>query len=240
MAQSDNVAQRMKAHLRPMDALVAGGELKAGPRCSRGFLREAKLAGQRPDVASAGAGLGTDMLSSKEVRGGSRTSARGAKFIRLSGEEMATARHGRGLRRRVTAKPRACLAWQLRRMRPAPRLNWRKHRPRRSLPSTRPQSPNAYGHKVMHEMARGDADATMAAPTLSLDVAERNGLRITRVGSHGTIWAWARRAAGADELAQFRGPRRDIIGQRRSDPCADVSRSARGTRSRTDVRGRGA
>ena len=94
-------------------------------------------------------------------------------------------------------------------MRPAPQLNSKKHRPRRSLPNTRPRSRMPMRIKRRTTMVRGDAEATMRAANVLLDVSEENGLRITRAVARMCLsWAQAR-LGGADELARFRGSRRD-------------------------------
>ena len=77
-------------------------------------------------------------------------------------------------------------------------------------------------------------------PTSVLDVAERNGLRYYESVARMCL-DWARARYGdADGLAQFRGHGETFISQGGRLLRAVVSRSARRTRSRADVRGRGA
>jgi class 3 adenylate cyclase/tetratricopeptide (TPR) repeat protein len=61
-AQSDNVAERMKAHYARWIALYTGGELESAHEVAEGFLREAKLAGDAPAAAFAGRVLGQTCL----------------------------------------------------------------------------------------------------------------------------------------------------------------------------------
>src|SRR5277367_6087913 len=57
----------------------------------------------------------------------------------------------------------------------------------------------------MHEMARGDAEATLRAANVVLDIAEKSGLRLYESAAHMFLsWAQARLGA-ADGLARFRG-----------------------------------
>src|SRR5271156_5604048 len=62
LTQSDNVAERVKAHFARWVALFTGGELKSAHGAAEGFLREAKLAGDAPAVASAERALGLNCL----------------------------------------------------------------------------------------------------------------------------------------------------------------------------------
>ena len=89
-------------------------------------------------------------------------------------------------------------------------------------------------------MVRGDAEATLRAANVLLDVSERNGLRLYESVARMCL-AWARARLGdADGAGAIPGPWRDIHQSGRSALGAVVSRSARGTRSRADVAGRGA
>ena len=102
-----------------------------------------------------------------------------------------------------------------------------------------PTIANNFLFKAMHEMARGDAEATLAGANVVLDVAEKTACGFTRArltcSCLGRRPDSRRRRSGAIPRS-----RRDSRQSGRSALRAVVPRPARGTRSRADVRGSGA
>jgi len=76
-----------------------------------------------------------------------------------------------------------------------------------------PTIANIHSHTASHEMVRGDAEATLRAANVLLNVAERNGLRFYESAAR-TFLNWARLRLGAtDGLAQLRGHCETFISQ---------------------------
>jgi class 3 adenylate cyclase len=76
-AQSGNVAERMKAHY----AQWIGRRTRIGPRGGRRLPPRGEIGGRRPRRRVRRAGFGADLPLSRTVRGGARTSARGATCL---------------------------------------------------------------------------------------------------------------------------------------------------------------
>ena len=61
-----------------------------------------------------------------------------------------------------------------------------------------PTIANNFLFKVLHEMLRGDAEATLAGANVVLDVAEKSGLRLYESAAHMLLsWAQARLGSSA-------------------------------------------
>jgi tetratricopeptide (TPR) repeat protein len=202
-AQSGNVAERMKAHYAQWIALYTGGELESAHEAAEGFLREAKLAGDAPAVAYAGRVLGQTCLFQGRFAE-AREHLREALRVYSPGWD-ASVRRQLGSDAGIGAKAfLAMVAWHVGDA--AGAAGQLEAALTEALASEHvPTIANNFLFKAMHEMARGDAEATLAGANVVLDVAEKSGLRLYESAAHMLLsWAQARLGA-ADGLARFRG-----------------------------------
>ena len=202
-AQSGNVAERMKAHYAQWIALYTGGELKSAHEAAEGFLREAKLAGDAPAVAYAGRVLGQTCLFQGRFAE-AREHLREALRVYSPGWD-ASVRRQLGSDAGISAKAfLAMVAWHVGDA--AGAAGQFEAALTEALASEHvPTIANNFLFKAMHEMARGDAEATLAGANVVLDVAEKSGLRLYESAAH-MLLSWAKaRLGAADGLARFRG-----------------------------------
>jgi class 3 adenylate cyclase/tetratricopeptide (TPR) repeat protein len=233
-AQSGNVAERMKAHYAQWIALYTGGELESAHEAAEGFLREAKLAGDAPSVAYAARVLGQTCLFQGRFAE-AREHLSEALRVYSPGWD-ASVRRQLGSDAGIGAK--AFLAMVVWHVGDAAGAAGRLEAAlTEALASEHvPTIANNFLFKAMHDMARGDAEATLAGANVVLDVAEKSGLRLYESAAH-MLLSWAKaRLGAADGLARFRGYGETAVNRGRSALRPVVSRSARGTRSRADIR----
>ena len=237
-ALSDNVAERMKARSAQWVALHVGGELEAAHEAAESFLREAKSANDAPAAASAARALGLTCLFRGQFAEARKHLDEALHLYRPSWE--ASARRLYGTDPGISAKAYlAMVAWQIGDAAGAAAL-FEEASTEAVAFEHAPTTANTFWHRVIQDMVRGDAAATQRTANLVLDVSEKNAMRFYGAGARMCLsWAEARtrRLRGASAIPKSR-PDTHRSGQ--SDPGAVVSWPARGTRSRTDVRGRGA
>ena len=228
-AQSGNVAERMKAHYAQWIALYTGGELEIGPRGGRRLPPRGEIAGDAPAVAYAGRVLGQTCLFQGRFAE-AREHLREALRVYSPGWD-ASVRRQLGSDAGIGAKAfLAMVAWHIGDA--AGAAGQFEAALTEALASQHvPTIANNFMFKAMHEMARGDAEATLAGASVVLDVAEKSGLRLYESAAHMLLsWAKARtrrrRRAGAIPRS-----RRDRRQSGRSALRAVVPRPARGTRS---------
>ena len=237
-AQSGNVAERMKAHYARWIALYTGGELESAHEAAEGFLREAKLAGDAPAVAYAGRALGQTCLFQGRFAE-AREHLREALRVYSPGWD-ASVRRQLGSDAGIGAKAYlAMVAWHVGDA--AGAAGQFEAALTEALASEHvPTIANNFLFKAMHEMARGDAEATLAGANVVLDVAEKSGLRLYESAAH-MLLSWATgRLGAADGLARFRGHGETAVNRDAPLFAPLLPRPARGTRSRADVCGSGA
>ena len=209
-AQSDNLAERMKAHYARWSVLLTSGELESAHEAAEGFLREAKLAGDAPPRCLRRAGFRADLLLSRPVRRSSRRRLRETLRVYSPGWEAATRRPHRS---DATIKTYlAVVDWQFGDVMGA-KVQFDEALRHAFASEHAPTIAYVSGYQGLHEIARGDAEAVLAAGNVALDVAEKNGLRFYE-GFARICLSWARAQLGAaDGLAQFRGHGETYISQ---------------------------
>ena len=210
-AQSDNVSERMKAHYARWIALYTGGELKSAHEIAEGFVREAKLAGDAPAAAYAERVLGqTCVFQGRFAEGREHLSE--ALRVYSPGWD-ASVRRQLGSDAGIGAKAfLAMVAWHVGDA--AGAAGQFEAALTEALASEHvPTIANNFLFKAMHEMARGDAEATLAGANVVLDVAEKSGLRLYESTAH-MLLSWAKaRLGAADGLARFGGQGETTINQ---------------------------
>jgi class 3 adenylate cyclase/tetratricopeptide (TPR) repeat protein len=210
-AQSDDVAERLKTHYARWVALNMGGELVSAHEAAEGFLRDAKLAGDAPAAASAGRALGQTCLFQGRFAE-ARKHLRDALRIYNSGWDVSV-RRLHGIDSGISANALiAWVAWCLGDATGA-RAHFEAASTEALATEHAPTIANAFVFKSALEMTRGDAEATLAAANVLLDVSERNSLRLFQSAAR-LYLSWARARLGAtDGLAQFRGDGETLVGQ---------------------------
>ena len=202
-AQSDNVAERMKAHYARWIALYTGGELASAHEAAEGFLREAKLAGDAPAAAYAGRVLGQTCLFQGRFAE-AREQLREALRVYSPGWD-ASVRRQLGSDAGTGAKAfLAMVAWHVGDATGAA-AQFEAALTEALASEHVPTIANNLLFKALHEMLRGDAEATLRAAHVVLDIAEKTGLRLYKSAAH-MFLSWAQvRLGDADGLARFRG-----------------------------------
>jgi tetratricopeptide (TPR) repeat protein len=202
-AQSGNVAERLKAHYARWIALYTGGELESAHEAAEGFLREAKLAGDAPAVAYAGRVLGQTCLFQGRFAE-AREHLCEALRVYSPGWD-ASVRRQLGSDAGIGAKAfLAMVAWHVGDATGAA-AQFEAALTEALASEHVPTIANNFLFKVLHEMLRGDAEATLRAANVVLEIAEKSGLRLYESAAHVFLsWAQARLGA-ADGLARFRG-----------------------------------
>src|ERR1700677_2113832 len=181
-AQSDNVAERMKAHYARWIALYTGGELETAHEAAEGFLREAKLAGDAPAVAYAGRVLGQTCLFQGRFAE-ARDHLREALRVYSPGWD-ASVRCQLGSDSGIGAKVfLAMVAWHVRDATGAA-AQFEAALTEALASEHVPTIANNFLFKVLHEMLRGDVEATLRAANVVLDIAEKSGFRLFESAAH--------------------------------------------------------
>jgi len=211
VALSDNIAERMAAYYALWVALFVGGELKAAHEAAEGFLGDAKLAGDAPAQASAARALGLTCLFQGRFADAREHGREALRVYSPSWEVSARRLHG--FDSGIAAK--ALLAW----------VAWHfgdatgaaaqfEEASTEALASEHaPTIAGTSWYRAFHEMARGDAEATLRSANVVLDVSEKNSLRqFESLARMCVDWARARNGA-ADGLARFLGHGETFISQ---------------------------
>ena len=210
-AQSDNVAERMKAHYARWVALFVGGELESAHEAAELFLREAKLAGDAPAAGSAGRALGQTCLWQGRFAEAREHLREALRVYSPCWEAYLRCQHGSDFG--ISAKAYlAMVAWHVGDAIGAT-AQFDEASTEALASEHSPTIANTYWIKAAHEMGRGDAEATLRAAKVQLEVSERSGARFYESMAR-MFLSWARaRLGAADGLAQFRGHGETIIGQ---------------------------
>jgi tetratricopeptide (TPR) repeat protein len=210
-ALSDNVAERMKAHYARWVALFVGGELESAHEAAEAFLREAKLAGDAPAAGSAGRALGQTCLWQGRFAEAREHLREALRVYSPCWEASLRRQHGSDFGISANAYL-AMVAWRVGDAIGAA-AQFDEASTEALASEHAPTIANTYWLKAAHEMGRGDAEATLRAAKVQLDVSERSGARFYESMAR-MFLSWARaRLGAADGLAQFRGHGETIIGQ---------------------------
>ena len=202
-SQSDNTAERMKAHHARWAALYVSGQLQSAQRSPRSSSGRRNWRGDAPAAASAGRLLGVTRLYQ-----GRFAEARDLcleAFSILGPAREASARRVHGNDTGIATKAYlAMIAWSVGDVIGAA-SQFEQALTEAEESEHAPTIANTYAYKSTYEMARGDAEATLRAAGVSLDVAEQNGLSFYASSARMEL-DWARaRLGGADGIARLRG-----------------------------------
>ena len=211
VAQSDNVAERMKARYARYLVLIVSGEARSAQDEAARFLREAKKAGDLPAVCSAERALALTCLFRGQLSEARQHSSEALRADDPGWEASARRVHGPDYR--VTAKAfLAVVDWLLGDAAGAA-AQFQEALAEAMASNHAPTIANTNWYKAHLEAARGDPEATRRAANAALEVAEKISLQMF-VSMAGTFQDWARARLGdADGLARFRGHSETLISQ---------------------------